>query len=106
LVWPGTAGVLVCRPVRQTGGWAPHEGTKGTVKVLPSQGSMRCLPFKETAFGLGCGGLASNGENLDMILFPQCARVKKNRTILLWQKEQRNTHTTNANVAIATAIAT
>jgi hypothetical protein len=39
--------------------------------------------FKETALGLACGGLASNGRNLNTSLFPEHVGVKENRKILL-----------------------
>jgi hypothetical protein len=70
--------------VRQAVG--PARGNKRNCEGSALSGLDAVLALKETAFGLGCGGLASNGEILDMILFPQCARVKENRTILLCKR--------------------
>ena len=61
MVWPGTAGVVVCRPVRRTGGLAPSEGIKrnqGGSALLTLDAE---LVFYETAFGLEAG-VASHGE--------------------------------------------
>jgi hypothetical protein len=80
----------VCRPVRRTGGCAPPEGIKGEPRrFLPSHFSDAVLGPKETTFGLRSGGLASNGETSEMILFSLSVGVKDNRNFFC-AKRARN----------------
>jgi hypothetical protein len=79
-MWPGTAGVSVCKPVRRTGGRAPREGIKkNLIRFCPVGARCGACPLKKLRLDYEAGD-SPEGEPGIMVFLANVG-VKDNRKI-------------------------